>query len=275
MDKIFIKDFEIFAKHGVLKEEKSLGQKFVLSLELTLDLRAAGLRDDLEKTVNYAQLCYDVEKEFTKQSYDLIETAAEKTAEFILLSYPQIQNVRVTLKKPWAPIGRPLKYAAVEIQRGYHKVYIALGSNLGDKNENLNSALKLIDENKLCTVTRVSSFYETKPVGYTEQDNFLNAAAEIKTLMTPLEFMDFLLSIENQLKRERKIHWGPRTIDLDILLYDELISEDEHAVIPHPRMEKRLFVITPLCDIAPYKLHPILKKRFIDIKNELEATEEL
>lgn len=269
MDKIFIKDLEIFAYHGVLEEEKKLGQKFLLSLELGLNLKKAGITDDLNKTVNYAELCSKVEIEFKKEKYDLIETAAEKTAEFILLNYNLVKTVKLTLKKPWAPILKPLDYVAVQIERSLHSVYLALGSNLGNKKKNLDDALNLIDLNPLCKLCKVSNFYTTAPVGYLDQDDFLNAAAEIKTLMSPSELMDFLLEIEKELKRERKIHWGPRTIDLDILLYDDIVTEDEHIMIPHPRMHERLFVLEPLCDIAPYKLHPLLNKRIIDIKNEI------
>ncbi|MCD2346658.1 2-amino-4-hydroxy-6-hydroxymethyldihydropteridine diphosphokinase [Clostridium guangxiense] len=272
MDKIIIKDLEVFAHHGVLKEEKSLGQKFLLSFELLLDLKKAGTTDNLNETVNYAKLCTELENEFKRKKYDLIETAAEKTAEFILLNYNIIKTVKVTLKKPWAPILKPVDYVAVQIERSWHTVYIALGSNLGDKNKNLNEALNLIDENHLCHINRASNFYETTPVGYLDQDDFLNGAAEIKTLMSPLELMNFLLEVEKKLKRERKIHWGPRTIDLDILLYDDIVTEDEHIIIPHPRMHERLFVLDPLCDIAPYKVHPLLNKRIIDIKNELKKT---
>lgn len=270
MDKILIKDLELFAYHGVLKEEKKLGQKFLLSLELDLNLRNAGTSDDLNKTVNYAELCEKVEAEFKKEKYDLIETAAEKISEYILINYPTIKSVKLTLKKPWAPILKPLNYVAVQIERSWHTAYIALGSNIGDKEKNLNQALNLINESPLCNASKISNFYKTAPVGYLDQDDFLNGAAEIKTLMPPSELMDFLLEIEKKLKRERKIHWGPRTIDLDIILYDDIVTHDEHIIIPHPRMHERLFVLEPLCDIAPYKVHPLLNKRVLDIKNEIK-----
>lgn len=270
MDKIYIKDFQIFANHGVLKEEKILGQKFMLSLELSLNLKKAGISDDLKETVNYAKLCDEIEEQFKKKSYDLIETAAEKAAEYILVNYEKVGKVKVLLKKPWAPIGRTLDYAAVEVERQWHTAYIGMGSNMGNKDQNLQDAIKLIKSNINNKVTKLSEFYATKPVGYIEQDDFMNCALELKTLFQPEELIDFLLDIENQLKRERIIKWGPRTIDLDLLLYDNLISCDEHVIIPHPRMAERLFVIKPLCDIAPYVVHPLLNKRIIDIKSELE-----
>ncbi len=270
MDKIYIKDLQIFANHGVLKEEKKLGQKFLISLEVSLNLKKAGTTDDLKETINYAKLCEEVEEQFKKESYDLIETAAEKIAEYILLNYEKVELVKVLLKKPWAPIGMTLEYAAVEVERKWHTAYIGMGSNMGDKDKNLEGAIELIKSNINNKVTKVSKFYETKPVGYLDQDDFMNCAIEIKTLFQPEELIDFLLSTESKLKRERIIRWGPRTIDLDLLLYDNLISSDEQVIIPHPRMAERLFVLNPLCDIAPYVVHPLLNKRIIDIKSQLK-----
>lgn len=272
MDKIFIKDFEIFAKHGVFNEEKSLGQKFILSIELGMNLRKAGVTGDLNETVNYGELCLKIEKEFTREKYDLIETAAEKMAEFILLEYERVKSVKLLLKKPWAPIGRHVEYAAVEIERAWHTVYVGMGSNMGDKEKNLKDAIKLIEDSSKSKVTKISKFYTTKPVGYLEQDDFLNCAIEVKTILPPEEFMTALLKFEKILKRERIIHWGPRTIDLDILMYDNLVTSEEDYIIPHPRMSERLFVIEPLCDIAPYLVHPILNRRIVDIKAELSET---
>lgn len=272
MDKIFIKDFEIFAKHGVFNEEKNLGQKFILSIELGMDLRKAGVTSDLNETVNYGELCLKIEKEFTREKYDLIETAAEKMTEFILLEYERVKSVKLLLKKPWAPIGRHVEYAAVEIERAWHTVYVGMGSNMGDKEKNLKDAIKLIEDSSKSKVTKISKFYTTKPVGYLEQDDFLNCAIEVKTILPPEEFMTALLKFEKILKRERIIHWGPRTIDLDILMYDNLVTSEEDYIIPHPRMSERLFVIEPLCDIAPYLVHPILNRRIVDIKAELSET---
>lgn len=270
MDKIFIKDLQIFANHGVLKEEKELGQKFIISLELQMNLKKASASDDLNKTVNYAKLCCEVEKEFKKESYDLIETAAEKIAEYILLNYEIVEGVKVLLKKPWAPIGLNLDYAAVEIERKWHTAYLGLGSNMGDRSKNLQDAIEIIQASENNKVSKVSDLYETKPVGYLEQDDFMNCALELKTLFNPEELINFLLLTEQQLKRERVIRWGPRTIDLDLLLYEDLVTSEEHAIIPHPRMTERLFVMKPLSDIAPYIVHPLTKKRMIEIATELE-----
>ena len=117
MDKIYIKDLEIFAFHGAIPEEKVLGQKFVLSFELDVDLRQAGKTDDLTKTVHYGELAQRVEEEFTKTSYDLIEKAAEEICEFILLNYSLVKKVKLLLVKPWAPTRKHVEHVAVELER--------------------------------------------------------------------------------------------------------------------------------------------------------------
>ena len=269
MDKIHIKDLEIIGFHGAIPEEKVLGQKFVLSFELDVDLRQAGKNDDLTKTVHYGELAQKVEEEFTKISYDLIEKAAEEICEFVLLNYPLVKKVKLLLKKPWAPTRKHVEYVAVEIERKWNKVYIAAGSNLGDKEETLKEAIYKIDKRKDCVVTKVSNFYTTDPVGYEDQDQFVNCVFEIDTLQTPSELMDTLLEVEKDFKRERIIRWGPRTLDLDIIFYNDIISYDEHILIPHPRAHERQFVMKPMCDINPYYVHPIYRKRVMDISSEL------
>ena len=271
MDKMYIKDLEIYANHGVFQEEKTLGQRFLISLELFISLREAGTTDDITKTVHYGDLCNLVEKEFKKESYDLLEKATEKLAEIILLEYDLVQRVKVTIKKPWAPIGKPLRYAAVEIDRSWHTSYIGVGGNMGDKQKNIEMALDLISNSYHTKIIKKSKLYKTKPVGYLNQDDFLNSAIEIKTLLTPLELVRFLLSIEKGLKRERVIRWGPRTVDLDVLLYDDVISSIDEIILPHPRMQDRMFVLEPLCEIAPYIIHPILNKTISQMKKEIEA----
>lgn len=269
MDRILVKDLEVYANHGVFKEEKILGQKFLITMELFLSLREAGKNGDLTKSVHYGELSHKVEEEFKKKSYDLIEEAAEALAEFILKEYDFVNEVKVAIKKPWAPIGRPLDYVEVEVNRMWHTAYIALGSNVGNKEENLNKALNMInDENT--KVIKTAPFLITEPWGYEDQDEFLNTVSKVKTLLTPHELMDFLLNCEKELKRERIIKWGPRTIDLDILFYDDLITDDEKTILPHPRIADRMFVLEPLSNIAPYLMHPVLNKRIIELKNDLE-----
>ncbi len=138
-----------------------------------------------------------------------------------------------------------------------HHVYIALGANLGDRQSNLLQALQRIRAR--ASVEKVSACYETKPVGYLAQPDFLNMACLISTEASPLELLGFLKQIERQMGRQTSFRGAPRPIDLDILLYDDLVMESPELTIPHPRMSERAFVLAPLADIAPYLVHPILR----------------
>ena len=129
--------------------------------------------------------------------------------------------------------------------------YLGLGSNLGRREENLKLAVSALDSTDGIKVTKVSSIYETKPVGYLDQPDFLNAVVEIDTALAPRELLALTKSIEKQLQRRRDIHWGPRTIDLDILLIDRLEMAESDLKLPHPEVKNRAFVLVPLAEIAP------------------------
>lgn len=151
------------------------------------------------------------------------------------------------------------------------KAYLGLGTNLGQKKENLEKALEILNSHGSVQVLKVSSFYETDPVGYENQDKFLNAAVVCETSMGPYELLDFIQEIEKALKRVREIRWGPRTIDVDILLYDSLELLDEpRLIIPHPRMVEREFVLAPLSEIAPEMVHPGTGKSIALLLEELK-----
>lgn len=269
MDTICIKDLELYAHHGVFEEEKKLGQKFLISLQLSLCLRKAGLNNQLNSTVNYAEICNLVSEIFNSKSYDLLETCAEVIAETILLKYQMVKEILIEIKKPWAPIGCIVDCVSVKIRRGWNTAFLGLGSNMGNKNENIINALELVGDSKNVIVNK-SSFYITSPVGGVEQDDFLNCCVEVRTLLTAEELLSHVLAVENKLKRIRTIHWGPRTIDIDILLFNHEIYEDEELIIPHPRLHERMFVLAPLCEIKANYVHPILYKRLQEIKDSLE-----
>ena len=149
------------------------------------------------------------------------------------------------------------------------KSYIGIGSNLGDRRKNIQLALKVLKEKKDIIVEKVSPFYETLPAGGPpHQGKFLNGVIEISTTLTPQELLKVLQGIEKALGRVRKERWGPRTIDLDILFYGDLIVNEEGLIIPHPLMHKREFVLKPLLRIAPNLIHPVLKE---SVKELLES----
>lgn len=137
--------------------------------------------------------------------------------------------------------------------------FIGIGSNLGRRKENIKFALKLLKKHGI-KILKVSTIIETEPYGLKEQPKFLNCVASVETTLNPSQLLKTLLSIENELGRVRTVKWGPRTIDLDILFYDELVIKEKGLTIPHPDLENRIFVLKPLCEIAPDFVHPTLKK---------------
>lgn len=269
MDQIIIKDLEVFCNHGVYPEETRLGQKFLVSCTLHLDTRRAGKTDDLDASVNYGTISHLIKKQMEEETYLLIEAVAEHLAEKILLSDAKIRGVDLEIKKPWAPIGLPLDTASVKISRKWHVAYVAFGSNMGEKQQYIEKALEGLEHTELCRVKRVSTIISTEPYGGVEQDVFLNGALRMETLLTPHELLNRLHELEQEAGRERIIHWGPRTLDLDILFYDDEIIEEEELCVPHVDMQNRSFVLVPMAEIAPYKRHPVYGKTMKEMLDDL------
>ena len=152
--------------------------------------------------------------------------------------------------------------------------YIALGSNMGDRELNLLRAIAEIGRLPDCKVTGLSPFYETSPVGLAEQPAFYNAVLRLQTALSPHELLERLLRIETDFfGRTRTILWGPRRVDLDLLLHGGSIISDDRLKVPHPRMSERRFVLQPLCDIAPDLVHPVLKKSIAELLGALRTAE--
>ena len=149
-------------------------------------------------------------------------------------------------------------------------VHIGIGSNLGDREEHCLKAIRLFSE-KGIHVRRRSSMYETEPWGVKDQPRFVNMVIEGETGLTPARLLEVLKMTEDEVGRVETYRWGPRMIDLDILLYDDLVMNTPELTIPHPRMHERDFVLRPLAEIAPDKIHPVLKKTVRELLSDLST----
>ncbi len=149
--------------------------------------------------------------------------------------------------------------------------FLGIGSNLGNPENNCREAIERISEIEGVKVLRASSLYKTEPVGITDQPWFVNAVAEIRSHISPGELFNGLKKVETAMGREAVQRWGPRIIDIDILLFDQDVIDDENLKIPHPEMHKRRFVLTPLNELAPYAIHPAFG---VSIKGLLERIED-
>lgn len=150
-------------------------------------------------------------------------------------------------------------------------IYLSLGSNLGNKSNNINKAIDFLRKLPKIDVLKTSKIIETEPYGKTDQPNFLNCVVEISTTLTPHELLHQCLNIEKIMGRKRTEKWGPRIIDIDVLFYKDKVIRTTNLVIPHPEIEKRLFVLRPLSEIASNFIHPIKKKRIIDLYRLLKS----
>lgn len=148
--------------------------------------------------------------------------------------------------------------------------YIGFGSNIGDRLAHIQNALCALSKTDGITLQRISSLYTTEPVGYEEQAQFLNGVAAIQTTLSPLSLLQTLKDIETAIGRKHRIRWGPREIDLDILIYGDMCLQTEKLVIPHPEMHLRGFVLVPLAEIAPNLMHPVLQENIQTLLGCLE-----
>lgn len=151
-----------------------------------------------------------------------------------------------------------------------HSVYIGFGSNIGDRLAHIQHAIRALSKTGGITLQKISAVYKTDPVGYEAQTEFLNGVAAIHTHLPPLSLLHILKDIEAAVGRQHRIRWGPREIDLDILIYGDMCLRTEKLVIPHPEMHRRRFVLAPLAEVAPDVVHPVFQETIQTLLERLE-----
>lgn len=250
-DQITLSGVLVHGKHGVLPEEKIHGHDFSVDAVLWVDTSAAGRSDNLQYTVNYAQIAEEIERAVSAPSVDLIETLAERICERIFATQMLVRRAQVSINKPTAPITQTfsnVKVSAVRTAPAQHCI-LTLGSNLGDSRAILARALEGIGQIPGTRVLATSEIYETDPVGGVEQDPFLNAAVLVETVLSPWDLHRHTNALEQQAHRVREVRWGPRTLDIDVITWGDLRLDDPLLTLPHPRAHERGFVLVPVSDL--------------------------
>ncbi|WWR17146.1 2-amino-4-hydroxy-6-hydroxymethyldihydropteridine diphosphokinase [Lachnospiraceae bacterium JLR.KK008] len=264
-DRIRIEGLEVYAHHGVFPEETKLGQKFYVNVVLYTDTRSAGRQDDLHLSTDYGAVCQWIHAFLTEHTFRLLEAATEHLAEGLLLAFPLIAALDLEIRKPSAPIPLPFSSVSVSVTRGWKRAVVACGSNLGEKETYLREAAEKIGSNEKCRLLEQADLIVTAPYGGVEQDDFLNGAFLVETLYEPEELLAFLNGLEAEAGRERLVHWGPRTLDLDLIFYEDRVIHTEKLTVPHPDMHNRDFVLTPLAQIVPEWVHPVFRKTVAEL----------
>ncbi len=264
MSAIDIHNLKVTACHGVLPEEKINRQPFYFDVSMQYDFAKSAKEDNLSLTLNYDKIMHEVSDFCKDNTFDLIETLCHRTAIMLMRNYP-IKSVSVTVKKPQAPVSLPFDNVSVSTTLTRTAALLSLGSNMGDRQTYIETAIKRLGEHDDITVKKVSSPYENAPYGGVAKFPFINMAVEISTYLSPYELLEYLHLIERESKRDRSVRWGDRTLDMDIIFYGDKVLDDDILTIPHPDYQNRDFVIIPLKEIAPNFVCPINRKRISEL----------
>lgn len=255
-DRIEVRGLLVTTVVGVLAHERTMAQPLQIDLDLHVDLRDAGRTDDLSDTANYGDVAERVALIVRESKDALLERVADRIAEMVV-GIDRVEAVDVTVTKLRPPIPEQLDSTAVRIRRhrrdydtvlrDQHLAIIALGSSLGDREGYLRLAVSSFDD-----VQRTSRVFETDPVGGPEgQGAYLNMVMSVQTPLDPYALLRRCQQIESAALRQRVVHWGPRTLDVDLLFYDDVRIDDPQLTVPHPRFAERRFVLAPLEEVAP------------------------
>ncbi|QIV87205.1 2-amino-4-hydroxy-6-hydroxymethyldihydropteridine diphosphokinase [Glutamicibacter mishrai] len=246
MDRISIYGISATGYHGVFDHEKRDGQKFIIDVVLHVDITRAAASDNVLDTVHYGEVSELVVEQIQAGPWDLIEKLGSEIADAILAAYPSVLQIDVVVHKPQAPIPVPFTDVTISLTRAQkqHTAIIALGANLGDPKATLAQAVK--DLGQELEILKVSPLAITKPVGGPpDQPDYTNQVIEVRTRHSAHELLDLCQGIEAKHHRTREVRWEARTLDLDLITYDQLRLDDERLTLPHPRAAIRGFVLTP------------------------------
>ncbi|MCU0522157.1 MAG: 2-amino-4-hydroxy-6-hydroxymethyldihydropteridine diphosphokinase [Anaerolineae bacterium] len=260
-DRIHIKDLRLRTVVGINKEERENRQDVLINITLDADTRAAGVSDEIGDAVNYRTITKRVIRMVEASRFFLVERLAAEIAA-ICLADPRVAAARVTLEKPGAlryarSVGVEIARSRADIDAAPNRVYISMGSNI-DPEKNLRAAVRLLAANDQVEVVATSPVYETAPVGKADQADFLNAALLVRTTLGAEALKAGPLhAIEQALGRARTADKNaPRTIDLDIALFNYAVLDIGVRHIPDPELVTRAHIAVPLADLAPYYVHP-------------------
>ncbi len=293
MFRIIIKNLELYGYHGVSPEEKKEGQYFVFNVEISILKDSFLGSDDLLETVNYAEAVEVIKRINSATKYNLLETLAEEIAVRVSGLSSIISKVKARVEKINPPINESIESVGAEFEidtknkylsipkekaslinihlddfenmtvpfkvekvsdRDYRIIYLSIGTNKGNKLDNIKKALSAIYKSGILGVFEVSSIYETEPMYVKNQDNFFNLVvkAAVKKSMDPFVILGYIKSIEYKMGRENQvIKNGPRIIDIDILSIEDIKINSDILQLPHPRLSERNFVLVPLSEIEP------------------------
>jgi dihydroneopterin aldolase / 2-amino-4-hydroxy-6-hydroxymethyldihydropteridine diphosphokinase len=271
MFKIVIKDLNLFGYHGVKDSEKKNGQNFCFNMEIFLGKNNFLGSDNLENTLNYSSVIKILKDINNNQRFNLLETLCQAIANKIIGMSDLVERVYVRVEKTSPPIKENIESVGVEYtlnredlesmgessletaENNKIHVYMSLGSNIGDRENNLRKAVDLIDSLPHINVLEVSSIYETEPMYFKNQNYFYNIVlkAEVDREVNPFEMLGYLKGIEYSFGSKKDIRYGPRIIDIDLLYYGDMTIKTDFLNIPHPGIEERNFVLVPLSEISP------------------------
>lgn len=257
MDRIQLTGVTGYGYHGVFEHERREGQHFSVDLSIGADFSAAAASDDVTDTVHYGEVANLVHAHIVGEPVNLIERLAANIAADILAGFPGVRELDVTIHKPDAPIEVPfdsvcVTYRATAQERPgpaparREEAILALGSNLGEKDDTLDSAIEALSQHPSIEVLDVSPRAVTKAVGGpADQPDYLNMVLKVATTLKPFELLGVCQQIEADHDRVRVVRWGPRTLDIDMISYGQLSQDSPVLTLPHPRAHERAFVLAP------------------------------